>query len=96
MTIERLNDAKVIILNNNFCTVVVDKEKHSIVQTRKLNKEMNEDITEICEQMESKYTIGDMVVETPYTGGMIMSKLLNNCVDRRCMKFINNFNVDIK
>ena len=46
--------------------------------------------------MEKEYTIGDMVIETPYKGGIVMSKLLNNRLDRRCMKFINMFNIECK
>lgn len=96
MKMTKLNEAKIIILNNELCNIIIDKEKHNIIQTRQWNKEVNEDTTEICEQMEKEYTIGDMVIETPYKGGIVMSKLLNNRLNRQCMKFINMFNVECK
>lgn len=96
MRMANLNDAKIIILDNGFCNMVVDKEKHNIVLTRQWNKEVNKDVTEMCEQMEREYTISDMVIETPYKSGVVMSKLLNNRIDRRCMEFINIFNVEVK
>ena len=56
---------------------------------------MHQDFTEKCEKMEKEYTIGDMVIETPYKGGVIMSKLLNNRIDERAMKFVNLFNIQL-
>lgn len=96
MRMVNLNDAKIIILDNGFCNIVVDKEKHNIVLTRQWNKEVNKDVTGMCEQMEREYTICDMLIETPYKSGVVMSKLLNNRIDRRCMEFINIFNVEVK
>lgn len=96
MKIAKLNDAKTIILNNEFYNIVINKENHSIIHVRQWNEEINKDVTETCEQMERNYTIGDMVIETPYKGGVVMSKLLNNRIDKQCIEFINMFNIELK
>ena len=95
MKISRLNNAKIIILDNQFCHIIIDKINHNIIQTRQWNDMVNEDVTEECEQMESEYTVGDMVIETPYKGGIVMSKLLNNRTDGRCLNFIDIFNIEL-
>lgn len=46
--------------------------------------------------MEKDYTIGDMVIGTPYKLGVVMSKILNNRTDKKCMHFINEFDVVIE
>ena len=46
--------------------------------------------------MEREYTTDDMLSKIPYKGGSITSKLLNNRPDKRCMKFINLFNVQVE
>lgn len=95
MKISRLNNAKIIILDNQFCHIIIDKINHNIIQTRQWNDMVNEDVTEECEQMEREYTVGDMVIETPYKGGIVMSKLLNNRTDGRCLNFIDIFNIEL-
>lgn len=37
----------------------------------------------------NEYTIGDIVVDTPYKGGMVMAKILQNKADNKCLKYIN-------
>lgn len=49
----------------------------------------------MCEQMEKEYTIDSMVAEVHYKGGVVMSKLLNNHIDKQCISFIDNFNVEL-
>lgn len=95
MEMERFNSAKIIILDNEFCNIVIDKEKHSIIHARQCDKEINENVTEMCEQMEKEYTIDSMIAEVPYKGGVVMSKLLNNHIDKQCISFIDNFNVEL-
>lgn len=93
MRISELMEAKIISLNNEICHIIINKVNHTIIQVRQWNDDMYQDCTEMCEKMEDEYTIGDMVVETPYKTGMIMSKLLNNRIDDKCMSFINLFKV---
>ena len=95
MEMARFNIAKIIILDNEFCNIVINKEKHSIIHVRQCDKEINEDVTELCEQMEKEYTIDSIVTEVPYKGGVVMSKLLNNNIDKQCISFIDNFNVEL-
>lgn len=95
MRISKLNKAKIISLDNEICHIVINKINHTITQTRHWNNDMHQDFTEKCEKMEKEYTIGDMVIETPYKGGVIMSKLLNNRIDERAMKFVNLFNIQL-
>lgn len=94
MEISDINNASKIILDNSLFQLVIDKNEHKIIQTRRLNKQINKDLTKKCEQR--KYSIGDIVIGTPpytMTGEMIMAKILNNRADKKCMKFINQFKV---
>lgn len=93
MKISDINNASKIILDSNLFQLVIDKIEHKIIQTRRLNKEINEDLTRQCEQKEC--SIRDIVIDNPYTmeGEMIMAKILNNRADKKCMKFINQFKV---
>ena len=95
MEMARFNIAKIIILDNEFCKIVIDKEKHSIIHVRQCDKEINENVTEMCEQMEKEYTIDSMAAEAHYKGGVVMSKLLNSHIDKQCISFIDNFNVKL-
>ena len=95
MRISKLNKAEIISLDNEMCHIAINKIDHTIIQTRQWDNDICQELTEECEKMESEYTIGDMVIETPYKGGIVMSKLLNNRTDKKCMNFINLFNVQL-
>lgn len=96
MRISKLNKAEIISLDNEMCHIVINKIDHTIIQTRQWDNDIYQDFTEKCEKMESEYSIGDMVIETPYKGGVVMSKLLNNRTDERAMKFVNLFNIQLE
>lgn len=82
-----LNNASVIILDaGNFLKIKVDKVENKVTELIHTGIETNKDVTKEVLIAESKYTIGDMVVGTPYTLGMVVAKLLNNTADLQCKK----------
>ena len=96
MRISKLNKTQIISLDNEICHIIINKIDHTIIQTRQWDNDIHQDVTEKCEKAESEYTIGDMVIETPYKGGVVMSKILNNRIDKRCMKFMDLFTIEIE
>lgn len=86
MKIKELNDAKRI----SFSIEII--RKFEIVIDKELNKifENNIDITQECLDIMNEYTIGDMVVDTPYKGGMVMAKILQGKANRKCKKYLNS------
>ena len=88
MRIKELNAAKRISLNNLFWSIIIDKTKGTIIQTRQCETAIYNDVTKQCEAAENAYTLGDIVVETPYTGSIVMSKILHNSIDKRCKSFL--------
>lgn len=89
MEISTFNDATMIILDNEICHIIIDKVNHTIIQTRHFKNAINKDVTEECEKMEKEYGI-------TYTGGVIASKILNNRINKKCIRFIKNFNIELK
>lgn len=96
MIISKLNKAKVVILDNEICRIIINKKQHKIIQTRQCNKDINKDCTEECEKMERECAAKDVITENVYKGGVIMSKLLNGRINKKCMKFIYQFNIQIE
>lgn len=93
MKIADINKVSVITLNHEFGTIIVNKVNHRILQTEEWHNPVYIDRTSECEEMEKEYIIGDMVIQTSYKGGVVVSKLLNNRTDRRCMKFMKSFDI---
>lgn len=91
----KLNEARTISLENEFWSIIVNKNNHTIIQTKQCDEDICKDVTEECEQMERNYTIGDMVIEKPYKLGMVMSKLLNNRIDKRCISSLCYFKIQL-
>lgn len=83
--IKDINDAKKI------CFSIEIVKKSDIVIDKVLNKifENNVDITQECIDIMNEYTIEDIAVDTPYKGGMVMAKILQNKADSKCLKFLN-------
>lgn len=94
MKISELDVAKKITIDEGFLNIVIDKINHKILYTQKSKD--TEDITQKCEQMEKEYTIGDIVVDTPYKLGQVCSKVLNNRIDRKCINWLNECNLVIE
>ena len=67
-------------------------KKFDIVIDKALNKiyENNTDITQECLNIMNEYTIGDMVIDSPYKGGMVMAKILYGKADKKCLQYLNS------
>ena len=85
MTMKDINDAnEVIITLFNKKIYRIDKKSQKIYEN-------DNDVTDLCLQLESKYTIGDMVIDSPYTFGMMMARVMKNQTDRKCLRFLKEF-----
>lgn len=95
-----VNNAKTIILDNCFFHIVIDKEKHTIIQTRQWNTEVNEDHTLQCEQMEVAHIMSHnnnpKCSNASYKGGVALSKVLNARADRKSVSYLNAFSITLE
>lgn len=90
--ISDLNNASIIILDaGDFLKIKVDKTENKVIELIHTGSETNRDMTEDVLNEESNYSIGDMVVNTPYTLGMVAAKLLKGTVNGKCIKVLNVF-----
>ena len=90
--LSELNNASVIILDaGDFLKIRIDKNENKIIELICNGKEINRDMTKNALDIESNYTLGDMVVDTPYTLGMVTAKLLKGAVNNKCKKILNAF-----
>ena len=96
MKVSDINKASIIILDHKFGHFVVDKTEHQILHTRQHDFIMCRDCTKECEKMESNYMIKDLFNRIPYKGGIVMSKLLNNRTDIRCINYIDIFDIKLQ
>lgn len=96
MKISELNNANKITINSFLFCIVIDKKKHTIVQTRQMDKKVYIDKTDKCEKDENEYNIENKIQVASLSLGTICSKVLNNRVDDRCMKWLNEFDVMIE
>lgn len=86
--ISELNNANIVTIDSELFCITINKINHTIIQTKQLEKDFYRNATIDCEKMEKDYTIGDIVVGTPYSFGMVCSKILNNRADKKCVNFI--------
>lgn len=93
MKVSEINGFNKITIEGCLCRVDIDKKNHSIFYTAKFSERNPKDITQLCEQMEKEITVGDIVFKTPYKFGQVVSKILNNRTDRRCINFLNGFTI---
>lgn len=90
--LSELNNASVIILDSyDFLKVKIDKTNGIVTELIHTGEETNRDVTQEVLKAESNYTIGDMVIDSPYTLGMVIAKLLKNEVNQKCMCMLNAF-----
>lgn len=92
MKLSDFKNATIVVLDNELFHVVVDKPNHRILQTKLLDSSVTrQDCTAICEQMEKEYcTLGDDT-ESSYPGGVVLAKLLNDRLNRKCLRFLKLF-----
>lgn len=86
MKIKELNDAKRISFSIEIgrkFEIVIDKESNKIFEN-------NTDVTQECLDVMSQYTIGDIVIGSPYKGGMVVAKILQGNADRKCLQYLNS------
>ena len=90
--ISDLNNASVIILDaGDFLKIRIDKAENKVTELIHTGSETNRDMTNSVLNEESNYSIGDIVVNTPYTLGMVVAKLLKGTVNGKCKKVLNVF-----
>lgn len=90
--ISDLNNASVIILDaGDFLKIRIDKTENKVTELIHTGSGANRDMTDSVLNEESNYSIGDMVVNTPYTLGMVVAKLLKGTANGKCKKVLNVF-----
>lgn len=90
--ISDINNASIIILDaGDFLKIKVDKVENKVIELIRTGSETNRDMTEDVINEELNYSIGDMVVNTPYTLGMVAAKLLKGTANGKCKKVLNVF-----
>ena len=91
-TLSELNNASTIILDaKGFLKIKIDKKEGIITEVSKMGKESNIDVTQEILDIESNYSIGDIVVDTPYSLGMVVAKLFKGNANNKCKKALNIF-----
>lgn len=87
-----INNSSIIILDaGKILTIKINKIQNSVTQLFWMGEEVNKDITNELISVESQYTIGNMTVDTPYTMGMVIAKLLRGEANKKCIKMLNVF-----
>lgn len=96
--IENINNAQFIIARSiDICEFCINKQDHTIIQTKTLVKCVEKDITDECINLGCKYIIdkhGNVIVD--YKVGNILVKILNSAFDMDCIKFFADYNFDIE
>lgn len=97
MMLKNINNAYVVIAKvRGICEFVINKQNHTIVQTKNMVGEMAQDVTDECINLGCKYLIdsqGNMSVD--YKIGNILTKILDNAVDMDCIKFFADYDFEI-
>ena len=95
-----INNAEIITLDNCFFRIVIDKERHTIIQTRQWNTEVYENHTLQCEQMEVAHIMSQnnhpRCSKASYKGGVALSKVLNARADRKSVSYLNTFSITLE
>lgn len=87
-SLKEINYANTIIFDGgDYFKVKIDKVEHKIYQIYS-KKACEKETTEEIEAVASKYTIGDIVINTPYNMGVFLNKVLNSEVDRKCIGWL--------
>lgn len=87
-SLKEINYANTIIFDGgDYFKVKIDKVEHKIYQLYS-KKACEKETTEEIEAVASKYTIGDIVINTPYNMGVFLNKVLNSEVDRKCIDWL--------
>lgn len=96
--IQNINAAKYVIARvTDICEFLINKDAYQIIQTQKMSKQIEEDITNKCLNLSCEYhinSLGEMCIN--YKIGNILSKILNNAVDMDCIQFFADNNFDIE
>ena len=82
--IKDINNANKITITFEFFRehkIVIDKNQNLI-------EENGVDITQECLKILNEYTIGDIVVESPYKGGMVLALILQGKANGKCLKYL--------
>lgn len=88
-SIKDINLAKVITFDSgDFYQVKVDKNEKKVYRLRRCDNKEIQDITDVIIDSASKYTIGDIVIDAPYTMGVFLARVLDGCVNRKCINWL--------
>lgn len=91
MTLKEINDANIVILKNELVTIVINKNKRKIFQIKSnLIHTPNIDVTDECLRVADRHVYG-----TPYKGGTVAIKILNNQTDMKCKSYLKSFQVKL-
>lgn len=97
MMLKNINNAYVVIAKvRGVCEFVIDKQNHTIIQTKNIVGEMAQAVTDECINLGCKYLIdsqGNICVD--YKIGNILTKILDNAVDMDCIKFFADHDFEI-
>lgn len=82
--LKEINYANTIIFDGgDYFRVKIDKIEHKIYQLYS-KKACEIEITKEIGEVAQKYTIGDIVINTPYNMAVFLNKVLNSQVNRKC------------
>lgn len=88
-SIKDINQASVLIFDSDdFCRVKVDKKERRIYRLKFFEEDKIEDITDEIYEIASRYTIGDIVIDAPYTLGVFLARVLNGVTNRKCINWL--------
>lgn len=91
-TVSKLNKASVITLDaKDFLKIKIDKKSGEIIEVFRFGKKENRDITKEILAIDTKYTVGNKIMRTPYTLGVVLKKLFNGDVNNKCKKALKIF-----
>ena len=86
-SVKDMNLAHTIIFDSgDFFKIKIDKKDGRIYQIMFCGNDENVDITKDVEAIASKYTIGDMVVDRPYSIGKFLFHALHGTVNNKCIR----------
>ena len=91
MTLNEINEARIVVLKNELVTIIINKNKRKIFQIKsKLTGAANVDVTEECLKIANRY-----IYKTPYTGAVVATRILNNQTNMKCKSFLKSFQIKL-
>lgn len=88
-SVKEINQAKVITFDSgDFYRVKVDKIEKKIYRLKFCEEDEIKDITDEIYEIASRYTIGDIVIDAPYTLGVFLARVLDGVTNRKCISWI--------